>query len=182
MKTVSGYILTKILGWKIRGEFPDVKKCIVIYAPHTSYLDALYGKLYFIELGIKHKFLSKKELFFFPMNIGMNLFRSIPVRGVKNINAIYQVVEVLNKSDELLIIVSPEGTRAKVTRWNTGFYYMALKANVPVVVSFLDYKKKEIGVKGVIENLDNKRAVMQQLNLMYKDVTAKYPDKFSLNF
>ncbi|MBI5218529.1 MAG: 1-acyl-sn-glycerol-3-phosphate acyltransferase [Bacteroidia bacterium] len=182
MKTISGYILTNILGWEIIGKFPDLKKAVVIYAPHTSYLDAFYGKLYFIELGIKHKFLSKKELFFFPMNIGMKLFRSIPVRGVLNKNAIYQVAEMLNKSDELLIIVSPEGTRSKVTRWNTGFYYMALKANVPIVVSFLNYKKKEIGVKGIIENPDNKKSVMQQINLMYKDVTAKYPEKFSLEF
>ncbi|MPN30290.1 hypothetical protein SDC9_177753 [bioreactor metagenome] len=57
---------------------------------------------------------------------------------------------------------------------------MVLKVDVPIVVSFLDYKKKEIGVKGAIENLDNKREVMQRLSLMYKDVAAKCPEKFSL--
>ena len=57
---------------------------------------------------------------------------------------------------------------------------MALKANVPIIVGYLDYQKKEIGIKGVINNLENIDSVMQQINLMYSDVTAKYPDKFSL--
>lgn len=181
MKTISGYFLTSILGWKIRGEFPDIKKGIVIYAPHTSYFDAFYGKLYFNELCIKHQFLSKKELFFFPMNIAMKLFGSMPVRSVKNKNAIYQVKEILNNSSELLIVISPEGTRAKVTHWNKGFYYMAKKAKVPIIVTSLDYRKKEIEIKGVIYNLDDYTTVIKQINIMYKDVTGKAHQNFSLS-
>ena len=64
MTTISGYILTIVLGWKIKGEFPDVRKSIIIFAPHTSYYDALFGKLYLNELGIKHLFLSKKSFSF----------------------------------------------------------------------------------------------------------------------
>jgi 1-acyl-sn-glycerol-3-phosphate acyltransferase len=180
MTTISGYILTIALGWKIMGEFPDVKKSIVIFAPHTSYYDALYGKLYLNEIGIKHTFLSKKELFFFPMNIAMKLYGSIPVQGVNNRNTFYQVIEMFDSSDELHIVISPEGTRAKVTHWNKGFFYMASKANVPIIVGYIDYKKKEIGIKGVLENLDNVKTVMQPISLMYKSVSAKYPDKFSL--
>jgi 1-acyl-sn-glycerol-3-phosphate acyltransferase len=180
MTTLSGYILTMFLGWKIRGEFPDFKKSIVIFAPHTSYYDALYGKLYLNELGIKHIFLSKKELFFFPMNIAMNLFGSMPVKGVNNRNTFYQVIEMLDSSDELHIVISPEGTRAKVSHWNKGFFYMASKAQVPIVVGYIDYKKKEIGINGVLENLDNAKTTMQPISLMYKNVSAKYPDKFSL--
>jgi len=177
---ISGYILKYLLGWKIKGEFPDVRKSIIIFAPHTSYMDALYGKLFFYEIGIKHTFLSKKDLFFFPMNIGMKLYGSIPVRNVNKNNAIYRVVKLFKNSDDLHIILSPEGTRSKVKKWDKGFYYMALKANVPIIVGYLDYQKKEIGIKGVINNLENIDSVMQQINLMYSDVTAKYPDKFSL--
>jgi len=180
MTTISGYVLTIVLGWKIRGEFPDIKKSIIIFAPHTSYFDALYGKLFLNEIGIKHTFLSKKELFFFPMNIALKLFGSIPVHGVNNRNIIYQVIEMLDNSNELHIVISPEGTRAKVIHWNKGFFYMASKANVPIIVGYIDYKKKEIGVKGVLENLDNIKTVMQPIGLMYKNVSAKYPEKFSL--
>ncbi|MCX6286599.1 MAG: 1-acyl-sn-glycerol-3-phosphate acyltransferase [Bacteroidetes bacterium] len=180
MKIISKYILINLLGWKINGEFPDVKKSIVIFAPHTSYYDALYGKLFLNRTGINHIFLSKKELFVFPMNILMKWFGSIPVRGVVGKNAIYEVSEILEEAQSIHVVLSPEGTMSKVTKWNKGFYYMAWKANVPIVVGYIDYKKKEIGVKGVIDNLENINTVIRQVNEFYEDVTAKHPENFSL--
>jgi len=177
---ISGYIFKYLIGWKVAGQFPEIKKSIVIYAPHTSYLDAFIGKLFLTELGIKYKFLSKKELFYFPMNILMNIFGSVPVRGVKSKNAIYHITKMLKNSDELHIIVSPEGTRAKVTKWNYGFYHIAVKANVPIIVGYLDYKKKEIGFKEVISNTTSFEDIRQKIMMHYKDVSAKYPNKFSI--
>lgn len=180
MKTISKFILKYLICWKTKGEFPEIKKSVIIFAPHTSYWDALYGKLYMMQLGINYKFLSKKELFFFPMNIVMKLYGSIPIRGVRGKNAVRQVVTMLSSAHSLHVILSPEGTFSNVTNWNKGFYYMAKKANVPIMVCYLDYRKKEIGVKGVIDNLDDINLVMLQVNAMYKDVWAKYPDNFSL--
>ncbi|MFA4851500.1 MAG: 1-acyl-sn-glycerol-3-phosphate acyltransferase [Bacteroidales bacterium] len=177
---ISGYILKYLLGWEIKGEFPDVKKSIIIFAPHTSYMDALYGKLAVIEFGIKYKFISKKKLFFFPLNIAMKLYGSISVGGVNNNNTIHLVSQMFNNARKLHIIISPEGTRKKVTKWNKGFYSIALRTNVPIVVGYIDYGKKEIGIKGIIDEIKDIDTVMQQINLLYKGVTAKYPDKFSL--
>ena len=181
MKTISGYILVKLLGWKMKGVFPDVEKSIVIFAPHTSYYDAFYGKLCLNELGINHKFLSKKELFFFPMNHLLKLYGSIPVRGVKGENAIFKVVNMLDESKSLHIILSPEGTFAKTPKWDKGFYYMACRANVPILVAYLDYTKREIRIKGSIYDLQDLNSVIQKINIMYEDVHAKYPVKFSIN-
>ena len=181
MRTISGYILTNVLGWKIKGEFPDVKKSITIFAPHTAHIDALYGKLGITQMGVKYIFLSKKELFFFPMSILMKKFGSMAVRGVKDKNAIFQVTEILNNSDELHVVISPEGRIKKVTKWNKGFYYMAKKAEVPIIVTSLDYKKKELEIKGVIYELDDYPTVIRQINLMYKDVTGKNSQNFSLS-
>ena len=180
MSTISGIIL-KEAGWKINAKFLDIKKSITIFAPHTSYYDAVYGKLAINEIGMKHMFLSKKELFFFPMNIIMKLFGSIPVRGVKNSNAIYQVVDLLNNAKELHVVVSPEGTRSKVTKWNKGFYYMAKKAKVPIIVGYIDYKKKELGIKGVINQIKDYETTITRISRMYENVHAKYPAKFSIN-
>ena len=179
MKTVSGKILEN-LGWKIKGEFPDIKKSITIFAPHTAHIDAFYGKLGMTEIGIKYLFLSKKELFFFPMNILMKKFGSIAVRGVRNKNAIYQVVDLLDNTDELHIVISPEGWIKKITKWNKGFYYMASKAKVPIVVAYLDYNKKEIGVKGVIHQVEDYNSVIKQINVMYEGVSGKCPEQFVL--
>jgi 1-acyl-sn-glycerol-3-phosphate acyltransferase len=179
MKTQYGNILVQ-LGWEVVGEFPDVKKSIVIFAPHTAHIDAFYGKLGFKELGIKYMFLSKKELFFFPMNLLMKKFGSMAVRGVKGKNAIYQVTEILNHADELNIVISPEGRISKVKDWNKGFYYMAVKAQVPIVVGYLDYEKKQMGIKGTIYDLSNYDEVILQINEMYKNVKGKNPEDFVL--
>ena len=177
---LSEFILTNLLGWKVNGVFPDVKKSIVIFAPHTSYWESVYGKLYINISGIRCRILTKKKLFFFPLTLVMKLYGSIPARGYKNKSTVFCIAKMLEESKELHVVLSPEGTRNKVTRWNKGFYYMAKKANVPIVLIFIDYKKKEIGTKDVIYNLENLDTVMQQINLNYKDVTPKYPDKFSL--
>jgi 1-acyl-sn-glycerol-3-phosphate acyltransferase len=181
MKTISGYFLTKVLGWKITSDFPDIKKSIIIFAPHTSLFDSVYGKLCFNEYGINHKFLSKKELFFFPLNYALKWYGSIPIRGITGKNSVYLVAKMLDDAESLHIVLSPEGALAKVTNWSKGYYYMALKAEVPIVVGYLDYKRKEIGVKGVIDNLDDPESVKNQINSYYKDVSAKYPDTFSLD-
>jgi 1-acyl-sn-glycerol-3-phosphate acyltransferase len=175
MKAICKYILTGIIGWKIKGEFPDIKKSVIIFAPHTSYWDGLYGKLYLMHLGIKYKFLSKKEFFKFPLKYFFIIFGSIPV--YENKKYIDYVVGLFNNSKELHLVLSPEGHLAKVTRWKKGYFYMAV--NVPIVVSYLDYKKKEIGIKGVIYNSTNIGTVRKEIAELYSDVTAKYPENFS---
>jgi len=179
MKTIYGNVLAQ-LGWEIDGEFLDVKKSIVIFAPHTAHIDAFYGKLGFSELGIKYLFLSKKELFFFPMNLVMKKFGSIAVRGVEGKNAIYQVADIMKNTDELHVVISPEGRIYKVDDWNKGFYYMAVKAEVPIVVTYLDYEKKKMGIKGIIHDLDNYEDVIAQINEMYAGVKGKNPEDFVL--
>lgn len=178
MTTISRYILVNLLGWKIKGEFPHIKKSIIIFAPHTSYRDGLYGKLYLMQLGINYKFLSKKEFFKFPLNYFFKIYGSIPVSKTKEY--IDYVVELINISHELHIVLSPEGQLAKTIRWKKGYYYMAVRANVPIVVGFIDYKRKEIGIKGVIDNLNSIESVRQEVAVLYSDVSAKYPEKFSL--
>jgi len=81
----------------------------------------------------------------------------------------------------LHIVLSPEGQMARTDHWKKGFYYMANKANVPIVVGYMDYKKKEMGIKGVIYNTDDVGETMRQICAMYKDVSGKYPEKFALD-
>lgn len=179
MKTISEYILTGVLGWKINGEFPDVKKSVVIFAPHTSYWDGLYGKLYLNNTGINYKFLSKKDFFKFPLKYFFRAFGSIPV--YKNKQYINHIVELFNNNKELHIVLSPEGQLARNTHWTKGFYYMAEAAHVPIVIGYIDYNKKEIGVKGVIRDTRKIKETMTEVNNMYKNVNAKYPENFSLD-
>lgn len=178
MKTISGFILVKLLGWRIKGEFPVLKKSVLIFAPHTSYWDGFYGKLYLMNAGINYKFLSKKEFFRFPLKYFFEIFGSIPVH--KNKEFVDYVAELFNHSEELHIVMSPEGQLAKTARWKKGYYYIAVKANVPILVGYIDYHKKEIGIKGVIDTSSSIGFVRKEIAELYSDVTAKHPEKFSL--
>lgn len=170
------------MGWKIGNKFPDIKKSVSIFVPHTSNWDSFIGKLYLNEIGLKYNVLAKKELFVFPLNILFRAVRAIPIdRKKTNTSYVDQIAELMSKEDEIHIIIAPEGTRKKVTKWKKGFYYIARKANVPIVALALDYKKKEIGAQGVINDLSNINSVMKQLNEFYKDVTPKFPENFSSN-
>ena len=174
---ISGFILKYLLGWKIKGEFPNIKRSIIIFAPHTSYWDGLYGKLYLMQLDVNYRFLSKKEFFKFPLKYFFKIYGSIPVSKTKG--DIDYVVELINIRHELHIVLSPEGQLAKTIRWKKGYYYMAVRANVPIVVGYIDYKKKEIGIKKVIYNPTDISIVRKEIAQLYSDVSAKYPENFS---
>ena len=87
---------------------------------------------------------------------------------------------MLRQADNLHIVVCPEGGFAPTRRWNPGFYYMAVKANVPIVVAYIDYKRKEAGIKKIIYNTDNIKQIYCEIRELYSGVTAKYPEKFEL--
>ena len=171
--------ILKTLGWKITGDFPNIDKSVIIFAPHTSYWDGFYGKLVLMQFNINYKFLSKKEFFKFPMKYFFKVFGSIPV--YKNKEYINQIVELYNNNNKLHIILSPEGQLAKTDHWKKGFYYIASRANVPIVVGYIDYKKKKLGIKGVIRNISDMSETMNEISKMYKNVNAKYPENFILD-
>lgn len=180
MQEIAGKLLTA-QGWKVTGGYNGLKKSITVFAPHTAHVDFFYGKLAFTSLGIRFRLLTKKEMFFFPMSLIMRALGAVPVRGVKGKNAIYHVVDMMNKADELHAVISPEGWITRRTKWNKGFWYMAQKAQVPIVVTTIDYEKKEMGIRKVIHDTSDFDSVIRQLKDIYKDIQGKNPDQFALH-
>lgn len=178
--SIERFILNRLLGWKVTSGFPEVKKSIMVFAPHTSYWDAVIGKLILRSYGTHHTLLSASDLFRFPMSIAMHMLGAVPIGGRKGHNSIHDAVRILHQADEMHLVICPEGQLAATDRWNPGFYYMAVKAGVPIVVVSLDYARKEAGVKGIISDLDSQNEVYRQLATMYDGVTARHPEKFKL--
>lgn len=178
---LSGVIL-KTLGWKFVGEFPRLNKSVTIFAPHTSAWDFVLGILYFNEHGIKNNSLVKKEMFFFPMNLIMKSLGAIPVdRKNKNNNVVSQVASSFHKNKKFNLVVSAEGTRRKVRHWKSGFYYIAQEADVPIVISYIDYKKKEIGIHGIVRDTSDIKKTMIEINEIYRNIEGRHPELFSLD-
>ncbi len=181
MKTLSGKIL-KLFGWSIIGEFPNIKKSVVVIAPHTSNWDIILGKLFMNEMGARNIVLVKKELFFFPMNIIMKLLGTLPVDRFNRKNTIiYQSVNYIKNSSEFNLVISAEGTRKKIDNWKKGFFYIAQKAEVPIVVGYFDYKNKKLGIKTTLYDVDNVKKIMVELNNIYKDANPRHPEDFVLD-
>ena len=135
-----------LIGWKAVGTFPaSLKKSVVIVAPHTSSWDVIiclaFRKARHLE---RFKFLGKQELFKPPFGFIFRWLGGVPVDRFHNKHLVDEVVKLFNSKEEFIIGLSPEGTRKKVNRLRTGFYYIAKKANVPIVMIGLDYENKHL--------------------------------------
>jgi len=176
------YLILKLLGWKVYGQLPEnAKKCVLVEAPHTSNVDFIIGRLAFFQLGIKAKFLIKKELFFPPLGFILKKLGGIPIDRSRSNKVIDYVATLLKNSDELVVVITPEGTRKYNPNWKKGFYFIALKAKVPIVLAYIDYRKKEGGIGKVIYPSGNFERDFAEITEFYIDKTAKYPEKFNLS-
>jgi len=170
----------KVFGWRLEGRLPDVDKLVVIAAPHTSNWDLPVLLSLAFALGVKACWLGKHTLFRRPFGFLFRWMGGIPVYRSASQNTVAQSVEMFRNSEKLILTIPPEGTRSKVSHWKTGFYYIALGAEIPIAMAFIDYKRKASGVGPTLYPTGNIEADMEVIRNFYANVTAKYPDKAGL--
>lgn len=152
----------------------------MVAAPHTSNHDFHIARAACYILNINLKYLIKKELMFFPLGLFFKATGGLGVERGKNSNLVSQLVDMLRNADEMVIMISPEGTRKNTKKWRTGFYYAALGAGVPIVLSYLDYKRKIACVGPAIYPTGDYQLDMEPVKEFYKDITPKHPAKYSI--
>ncbi len=180
-KKIARFIL-KLIGWKVIMNIPpDIKKMVVMMAPHTSNWDFLLGWLGYLSIGVESKYLIKKEAFFFPLGGILKALGSIPVDRKASTNIVIQVGDMFRKSDYFYVTITPEGTRSLNRSWKRGFYYIAENAKVPIGFGFLDYKKKIGGIGGILFPSGDYNADLKKIEAFYSDKQARYPEKFNLS-
>jgi len=160
-------------GWRVSGGAPSVRKAIVVAAPHTSNWDFPFTMAVAWTLGVKMKWVGKHTLFRFPFGGFMRSIGGIALHRGTTKNFVEQIVELLDASEDLLVIISPEGTRSKVKRWRTGFYHMARNANVPIVLGFLDFRKKEGGLGEVFAPTGDLEGDAAHMRAFYSGICGK---------
>lgn len=178
------WVIRRLTGWTISDPAGILKNSygsITIMAPHTSWLDAFWGKIAMSSSGINHHILSASHLFKkqplkFLMVYGL---KAVPV-GSTGRNSIYEVTEYI-KQHKTNVVVCPEGHLKKVSKWNPGFLLMSVRGHVPVILTSIDYKNKVLKVFDIVypEAMDNKTfwAIIRE---HYSDqkVNAKYPERY----
>ncbi len=165
----------------------NIKQCVMIAAPHTSNWDLVYAIAGLNILGVKTKFTIKKEWMRFPLNIaigpmgGIGIDRRPKDKSGEKRKMVDVMAELYQKYNELNILVTPEGSRSKRTKWRTGFYYVALKAKVPILFGYVDYKNKIAGIGGMLNPTGNIEQDMRKIMEFYSKIEGRYPERFSLD-
>jgi 1-acyl-sn-glycerol-3-phosphate acyltransferase len=172
------FLFFRLLGWKIVGTIdPKVKKCVMIVVPHTSWYDFFLGVFTRGIVQLEMNFVGKKELFVFPFNYYFQWMGGTPLNRQKNENKVDAIASIFEKKDEFRLAIAPEGTRKKVTEWKTGFYYIAKKANVPILPVAFDYGKKEVKLMPFFEPTGDLEADLKVLQSKFAGVVGKFPEK-----
>ena len=138
--------ILKLSGWKTVGKELEDHRFVLICAPHTSNWDFPLMLLVVLKLRLQVFWMGKESLFSFPLGALMKWLGGIPIDRSKSHNVVDETVRYYRQHKQLIVLIPPEGTRRKVKRWKTGFYHIANAAEVPIVLGFLDARKKESGI------------------------------------
>jgi 1-acyl-sn-glycerol-3-phosphate acyltransferase len=179
LSRLSMWILNK-LGWMVQANYPDVKKYVVIAAPHTSNWDFPLGILAAKAVNLDIHWMGKHVLFLWPWGWFFRALGGSPVYRELSLNLSQQMVELFTHSERLVLALAPEGTRSKKDHWKTGFYYIARAANVPIVLGYLDYGHKQVGIGGAFFPGNDIEADFNQIRQFYKNRRGKIPENESL--
>ena len=180
-------LLLKAMGWRIVQDISEIpERCVAIGAPHVSWVDGLVGIGGAVILKLKMRFLVKAEVFRFPFGLLFRALGGIPVDRREKAREdrkklTEDVVNKLNEEQNFVLVISPEGTREKVTRWKRGFYRIATTAKVPIILCYMDHVNKIGGVGKIVYPSGNMDEDMQEIMEFYAKVPQKYPDRFSID-
>jgi 1-acyl-sn-glycerol-3-phosphate acyltransferase len=170
----------KLTGWKVEGQLPEgCTKSVLIAAPHTSNWDLPYTLMVAFALRLHIYWMGKEQIFRFPFRGLMMWLGGIPVHREKASNLVAASVEAIRAADgPLQLVVPPEGTRSKSRYWKTGFYYIAVGAQVPIVMAYMDYSRKVSGLGPIFQPTGDVEADMARIKTFYAPFKGKNADQF----
>lgn len=177
---LSSFILYKLLRWKATDTLPLRSKAIICVAPHTSNWDFIIAKLYYRSIGRHSGFLMKKSWFFWPLGPIFRSMGGIPVERNRQMSTTDTLAADALKAQRFVLAITPEGTRSRVTTWRRGFYYIALKAGLPIQCYALDYKKRHIIGTLEITPSGDVEADFRRIMDYYRPIQGRHPQKFAI--
>jgi 1-acyl-sn-glycerol-3-phosphate acyltransferase len=171
--------LLGVFGWQLVGEPPAVMRCVIVFAPHTSNWDFPLLLLVRIALGRHVRYLAKHTLLRFPFGWFFRWTGAIPVQRREQNQLVSELCLAFERSAELWLALSPEGTRKKTDHWKSGFYHLALQARVPVLLAFVDASRKRCGVGPLLELSGDPERDVQAIRAFYADKRGIVPSAAS---
>ncbi len=171
-------IIFRLKGWKVHPNKPDVKKAVIIVLGHTSNWDFINGSVVGDFFNMDIKFTIKQSWVRFPIKNAMLNMGAFPIRRDLKENFVSQVVKKFQESKSFYLSITPEATRKPNDKWKSGFYHIAKGANVPLILGFIDYKKKVAGFGPCIEITGSYEETLEEMMKFYKTISPRFPEKF----
>ena len=176
------------MGWQIDNHWDlNINQCVMIAAPHTSNWDALYARLALKALGVNVRITIKDSYMKLPFGPfvramgGIGIDRRPKQAGEPRPSMVELMSDLFKEHPKLVMLVTPEGTRAKQENWKTGFYHVAINAGVPIALAYMDYVNKKTGVGKIIYPTGDYEKDMAEIMEFYAQIHAKFPEKFSVD-
>ena len=178
MKRAIAKLFLRSTGWTFEGEIPTQQRCVLIAAPHTSNWDLPYMLAFAWYCGIDINWMGKHQIFAGPQGRLMKALGGVPVRRDQKNDLVNQMVQTFNERETLFLTIPPEATRKRAEHWKSGFYRIALAAEVPIIPTLLDYGTKTGGFGPALHPTGNVSEDMDVLRAVYADSEAKHPELF----
>ncbi len=168
-------VYLRIFGWRMEGRPPDFSKYVLVAAPHTTNWELPTALMIAFAFRMKIYWMGKDSMFRRPFGAFFRWLGGIPVNRSKSTGLVAQTVQTFNEHERLIILMAPEGTRSKIGHWRSGFYHIANGAGVPLVLGFLDYRRKVGGIGPVVIPSGDIESDMKEIRAFYAGVTGKHP-------
>jgi 1-acyl-sn-glycerol-3-phosphate acyltransferase len=179
MKRPLGTGFLRLSGWAFEGHVPQSRRYVLIAAPHTSNWDFVLMMAMAFSLGIRMRWIGKAALFRSPLAPLFRALGGIPARRDVSSDLVGQSVARFGETEEMILAVPAEGTRARAQTWRSGFYHIARLAGVPIVLGYLDYARKRGGLGPELVPSGDIRADMDLIRAFYADKIGRFPDCFT---
>jgi 1-acyl-sn-glycerol-3-phosphate acyltransferase len=165
------------MGWQTISTIPPLEKYVLVGAPHTTNWDFPLTLLALSSLGVKFNWVAKHTLFWWPLGLFLKAIGGISVDRSGGMAFLKQAIELYKDRDKLILAIAPEGTRSRTSHWKSGFYVIARKANVPIVLGSIDYPTKQITIGMALMPSGNIEKDFKRIREFYRGKKGKYPEK-----
>ncbi len=164
-------------GWSVEMSQPRCRKYVLVGAWHTSNWDFILGLLAMFAIGFRFRWMGKDTLFRPPFGGVMRALGGISIDRSTRHNTIEQMAAEFRDRDELVLLITPEGTRSYRDCWKSGFYYIAREAGVPIYLGYVDYANSRLGIGPGFVPGDDVEEDLQRIRDFYADKRGKFPEK-----
>ncbi len=172
-------LLFRILRFRSELTVEPPRRCVIALAPHTSNWDFIVGMLFSGATGFRCQFVMKAEWFRWPLGGMLRRIGGIPVRRDRHNGLVSQLAEEARHAQDFHLCITPEGTRKRVAAWKSGFYYIALEADIPILLYGLDYRRRLLSCTRMLRPTGDVEGEMREIKQYFAGFTPRHVGRFT---